>query len=319
MKTGPMLLLCACSALAGTSSSPSLVSVPHAGLLLASRLGRSPLLLRGGSEPNSAADAMADTMADTMADAMADKITEGGDDDESASENPLRDLIDEGCTAWDDEQDADRAEKAFQQALALDPTSPDALCSMAVLLHESGRDLNRAAEHFAKALESSPEHVDTLHFYGNLLYSQQNDAAAELMYKRAVQVIEDSMPADPEDVHPLYIDTLCNHGALLERVRHDIDGAQALYEKALKFDQNHRSVLFNYGVLLEDARKDYAAAEAMYRRALDQVLVLLSFCQPKSASLRVIKWRPGQQQLVLLFGGRNVLRGRECCEKQIRE
>jgi len=81
-------------------------------------------------------------------------------------------------------------------------------------------------------------------------------------------------------VHPLYIDTLCNYGALLERVRHDIDGAQALYDKALGFDQNHRSVLYNYGVLLEDARKDYPAAQAMYRRALQEVPVLASFPRP---------------------------------------
>jgi hypothetical protein len=34
---------------------------------------------------------------------------------------------------------------------------------------------------------------------------------------------------DLDDVHPLYVDTLCNHGALLERVRHDFQGAQALF------------------------------------------------------------------------------------------
>jgi hypothetical protein len=31
---------------------------------------------------------------------------------------------------------------------------------------------------------------DTLHYYGNLLFSQQNDDGAELMYKRAVEVVE---------------------------------------------------------------------------------------------------------------------------------
>jgi Tfp pilus assembly protein PilF len=131
-----------------------------------------------------------------------------------------------------------------------------------------------AADYFSKSLEVSPEHVDSLHFYGNLLYSQHDDNAAELMYKRAVQVIEAQGVEDPDARHPLFIDTLCNHGALLERVRHDIDGAQALYDKALAFDPQDSSVLFNYGVLLEDGRKDYAAAEAMYRRALEQVPVV---------------------------------------------
>jgi Tfp pilus assembly protein PilF len=224
------------------------------------------LVLRGGQaddagDVNAAADAMADAMADEMAEE---------DTGEELSENPIRDLIDQGCSAWDEDKDADRAEEAFKQALALDPTNADALCSMAVLMHESERDLKKAAEHFSTALEHSPEHVDSLHFYGNLLYAQQDDDAAELMYKRAVQVIEANGTDDPDDLHPLYVDTLCNHGALLERVRHDIDAAQAMYDKALSFDPQHRSVLFNYGVLLEDARKDFAAAEAMYRRALQE-------------------------------------------------
>ena len=262
-------------------------------------LGRLLLALRGGEadgagetdrklgdrDHSTAHVQIENSMADAMADQMADEMADEGADEEEESHNPVRDLIDEGCTAWDEENNFDLAEKAFQQALALDPINPDALCSMGVLLTESGGDLKKAAEHFARSIEHSPEHIDSLHYYGNLLYAQHDDNAAELMYKRAVQVIEkdgqddgqDGLPSfvpffdRKEDVHPLYVDTLCNHGALLERVRHDIDGAQALYDKTLAFDPLHRSVLFNYGVLLEDARKDYAAAEAMYRKALEQV------------------------------------------------
>ena len=73
--------------------------------------------------------------------------------------------------------------------------------------------------------------MDSLHYYGNLLHTQHDDSAAELMYKRAVQVIEAQGIEETEGVHPLYVDTLCNHGALLERVRHDIDGAQVEGQK----------------------------------------------------------------------------------------
>ncbi len=35
----------------------------------------------------------------------------------------------------------------------------------------------------------------------------------------------------------------------------DIAGAQTLYDKALKFNSDHPTVLYNYAVLLEDARQ----------------------------------------------------------------
>jgi hypothetical protein len=35
----------------------------------------------------------------------------------------------------------------------------------------------------------------------------------------------------------------------------DIAGAQMLYDKALKFNPDHPTVLYNYAVLLEDARQ----------------------------------------------------------------
>lgn len=138
---------------------------------------RVPLVLRarGGmseASADAAADAAADAMADELADAAEDEDMMNGEEEdeeeeeEERSENPLRDLIDEGCLAWDDDNDAERAESAFQQALALDPTSPDALCSMGVLMHESGRDLKEAAAYFAKSIESSPVPIlkSTLHF-----------------------------------------------------------------------------------------------------------------------------------------------------------
>ena len=252
----PAAALAACPALDLSGPGAAFGAAPRAPLVLRERGGMAE------APADAAADAAADAMADELADAAADDEMVTGEEEEEGerSANPLRDLIDEGCAAWDEDDDAERAESAFQQALALDPTSPDALCSMGVLMHESGRDLKAAAAYFAKSIESSPvrilqstlhvnfyvcskctraltfenlwqEHVDSLHYYGNLLHAQHDDSAAELMYKRAVQVIEDAGIEEPEDVHPLYVDTLCNHGALLERVRHDIDGAQVEGQK----------------------------------------------------------------------------------------
>ena len=264
--------------------------------VLAARPTVTALVLRGGAGPDAdadadaMADATADAMADEMADAMADEMfagEEGGggagelaSGGEEESEDPVRDLVEEGCAAWDDDNDADVAESAFRQALALDPGHPDALCSMGVLMHESGRDLAGAEGYFARALQNSPQHVDSLHYYGNLMHVQRRDDEAELMYKRAQETMDAAAAVNPSDPHPLTVDNLCNHGALLERVRHDVDAAEALYERALAVDPQHRSVLFNYGVLLEDARNESARAEAMYRQALladpDDVDVLIN-------------------------------------------
>ena len=73
------------------------------------------------------ADAIADCMNDEIADEMANEMQ-----DEEGSENPVRDLIEQGCAAWDENADATLAEAKFREALALDPSNPDALCSMAV-------------------------------------------------------------------------------------------------------------------------------------------------------------------------------------------
>ena len=170
--------------------------------VLAARPTVTALVLRGGAGPDAdadadaMADATADAMADEMADAMADEMLageEGGggagelasEGEEESEPDPVRDLVEEGCAAWDDDNDADVAESAFRQALALDPGHPDALCSMGVLMHESGRDLAGAEGYFARALQNSPQHVDSLHYYGNLMHVQRRDDEAELISSSA--------------------------------------------------------------------------------------------------------------------------------------
>lgn len=92
--------------------------------------------------------------------------------------------------------------------------------------------------------------------------------------------------------HPLLVATLCNHGALLERVKGDLDGAESLYKQALAIKPDDSATLYNYAVrchprrevicyvaaadlsalsqvLLEDGRRDDASALALYQRAIE--------------------------------------------------
>lgn len=64
---------------------------------------------------------------------------------QSAVEGSVRELVNQGSLLWDEEHDDKRAEEIFQQAIALDPESTDALCSYGVLLDEA-RDDAHAAE-----------------------------------------------------------------------------------------------------------------------------------------------------------------------------
>ena len=46
---------------------------------------------------------------------------------------------------------------------------------------------------------------------------------------------------------------------------HDADGAEALYRRALESDPTHVATLYNYGSLLEGVRQNFTGAEAMYK------------------------------------------------------
>lgn len=73
---------------------------------------------------------------------------------QSAVEGSVRELVNQGSLLWDEEHDDKRAEEIFQQAIALDPESTDALCSYGVLLDEA-RDDAHAAEGVRRPLLSA--------------------------------------------------------------------------------------------------------------------------------------------------------------------
>ena len=113
---------------------------------------------------------------------------------------------------------------------------------------EGERRLQVARQQFAEYAQSKATEAAGLgSMIRDLLAACDGVGSAELTKK--VLEIKETMDAaaavNPSDPHPLTVDNLCNHGALLERVRHDVDAAEALYERALAVDPQHRSVLFN--------------------------------------------------------------------------
>lgn len=82
-----------------------------------------------------------------------------------------------------------------------------------------------------------------------MLYGSQQDDEAEKMYTAFEKATEGWEQGPSGGVpHPLLVPTLCNHGALLERVKGDLDGAEALYKKALLIKPEDSATLYNYAV-----------------------------------------------------------------------
>ncbi|EKX49165.1 hypothetical protein GUITHDRAFT_136323 [Guillardia theta CCMP2712] len=183
-------------------------------------------------------------------------------------EDEVQRLIENGCSLWDDEKDASGAERCFLKAIELSPKNEEALSSYGVLLHESSNNFQEATKYFEMALSSNPSHIDSLHFYGNMMHAMHEDLKAKMLYERAIQEAE-RMIANGEEPHILYVETLCNYGALLEKALGEVDAAEMAYKKALEVNPEDTSVLFNYGVLLEDRKDDVDGAQTMYLRALE--------------------------------------------------
>ena len=79
------------------------------------------------------------------------------------------------------------ARNASERALAIDPSSPEALTSMGLLLNNLGSN-SKAEVFFKKALEVNPNYVNALLWNANGLYNQHRNTEALSMVKRAMTV-----------------------------------------------------------------------------------------------------------------------------------
>lgn len=144
----------------------------------------------------------------------------------------------------------------LDRALAAAPNDTGTLYNYAVLLQTKRRDIPAAEELYNKLLMSEPEDAATLHALGNLQLDVHNDyAGAELLLLRAMKIT----PEDPG--------LTCDYGRLMQAQGRTLE-AEDMYEKTLRFDENHEVALRNYAGILHDKLDEADRAEALYKRLL---------------------------------------------------
>ncbi|MEH6698922.1 MAG: tetratricopeptide repeat protein [Brevundimonas sp.] len=70
------------------------------------------------------------------------------------------------------------------------------------------------------------------------------------------------------DAEPDNADTLSDYAVFLWQVRKDMDGAETLHKRALDADSDNAKTRGNYADFLSEVRKDMDGAEELYKRAL---------------------------------------------------
>jgi tetratricopeptide (TPR) repeat protein len=132
---------------------------------------------------------------------------------------------------------ADKAVRAFQQAIKFDPKFGGAYYNLGVALHDRS-DLEAAERAYHKAIELLPDHSMSYNNLGNILRTRgDNDGAIEA-FRKAVE-------KDPQ-LSLAYT----NLGSAL-REKGDVDGAIESFRTALKIHPNYPEANCNLGLVLQ--------------------------------------------------------------------
>lgn len=146
------------------------------------------------------------------------------------------------------------AQKAYEQAIALDPWYAPAHYRLAIVLHDLLRQPAAALPHYQRALEVKPEWVEAHSNLGNAYLDLGETERAIACYQKALSL-------NPDLPTTLYNLGLCLHaqGKLTE--------ASACYEQSLYLEPGQADVHNNLGsVYLE--LKNYEAATRQFQAAL---------------------------------------------------
>jgi len=128
--------------------------------------------------------------------------------------------------------------------------------AVAKKIHDLGPEMATEFDKFLLTLEHF--HPDELGNYAVYFHdNRKDDAAAEVFYKRAI------------DVDPTRATNLGNYAIFLADIRKDTDAAENFYKRAIDADPTRANYLGAYANLLTDLRKDHAAAEAFFIRSVD--------------------------------------------------
>ena len=146
-----------------------------------------------------------------------------------------------------------RARGLIEQALALDPSNPDAHRHMGGLLHEEGNVEGAIAE-YRTTLRLTPDDADAHNGLGNALQAQGDLAGAIAEYRTALRL------------KPPFTAAHNNLGIVLQ-AQGDLDGAIAEYRTALRLKPDNANAHTNLWTALQ-AQGDHDGAIAKYRTAL---------------------------------------------------
>ncbi|AOJ43514.1 glycosyltransferase 9 family protein [Burkholderia lata] len=145
---------------------------------------------------------------------------------------------------------ADDAEALLRQSIAIAPGTR-VLSDLGAIAGERGR-IGEALEHFAAALRTTPDDVQTLVRRGNTLLGLRRHDDALASFDRALAV------------SPLVLDALCNRGSAL-RALSRFDEALDTYDRALMVDPRSFESWFNRGLVLRELQRPADALQCFER------------------------------------------------------
>ena len=158
--------------------------------------------------------------------------------------------------------DLEAAEKAYRQALSVDPSHADALHMLGILHRETARP--DEAESLLRQALAIREDALFLTNLGNLLAESGRDDEAATCYRRALTVA------------PKHAGAHYNFALLLQK-RGNFPEAEAAYRHALVANPDFAEAYDNLGLLLHEENR-LPEAEAAYRRALALRPALVEAC-----------------------------------------
>jgi tetratricopeptide (TPR) repeat protein len=142
----------------------------------------------------------------------------------------------------------------FRKSLALNPDSPDILCSYALALIMR-KEFAGAIPLLKRATEIKPDFTLAFHHLGNAYKESGNIAEAVRAYKRALAL-------KPDDMETLY------NLAVIAKDRGHLPEARAYCERAIALDPSNPFCIINLGTIWY-MMGDYVKAVTCYRKALE--------------------------------------------------
>ena len=181
------------------------------------------------------------------------RLLSAADSNSHAGSRDIKALLNE-ATAGIKVDDTQRAQKALQRIVELEPHHAEALYQLGCIAQDTGQT-DAALEWVAKAMAADPRAARFYNTYGNLKYAQKELDGAAKSYAEAIRI----QPDFAEAYTNLGM-VLCERGEIAEGVQ--------LFNKAIEVDPRQYHAHHNLGNARQ-ALGEFEAAVACYQRALE--------------------------------------------------